>query len=64
MNCREATALVSQALEWPLATGTQLRLRLHLLTCSGCRNFGRQAPWLRDLLRAHAQGQDERPPRR
>lgn len=60
LNCKSATALVSQAQERSLSTTEKMRLKLHLMMCAGCRNFSRQIPFLSQLMRAHAQGEDEK----
>jgi len=47
LNCQEATRLLSDRLEQPLSRGQRLALILHTLMCSACRNFGKQAEFLR-----------------
>lgn len=47
LNCSEATRLLSDRLEQPLSRGQRLSLMLHVMMCSACRNFGRQAEFLR-----------------
>lgn len=47
MNCKDATHLMSEALDRPLGRGERLRLRVHLLFCSGCRAFRQQMGFLR-----------------
>ena len=47
LNCKEATALMSQAQDRPLGRVERLRLRLHLLFCRGCRRFNAQMTFLR-----------------
>ena len=48
LSCKQATELMSQAQDRPLRFGERIQLRLHLLLCKGCVNFGRHL----DLLRA------------
>jgi predicted anti-sigma-YlaC factor YlaD len=51
LNCKQATALLSQRMERKLGPGERLSLKMHLVMCSGCRNFGRQMDFLRQALR-------------
>jgi hypothetical protein len=53
LNCKETTGLISQGQDRPLTTVERIRLRLHLLLCSGCRNFNRQLDFLRTALRRY-----------
>ena len=50
LSCKEATQLVSQGMDRRLRVPERLALRLHLLICRGCRNFSRQAAFLRRAL--------------
>ncbi len=59
LNCREATRLMSEAQEHPLELGETLSLKMHVMMCSGCRNFGRQMHSLREIARAYTKGADE-----
>ncbi|QUN06231.1 zf-HC2 domain-containing protein [Shewanella yunxiaonensis] len=56
LNCREAARLLSEAQERELSLGERLALRLHLMFCAGCRNFGKHVNVLRDLSRQYASG--------
>jgi len=56
MNCRQATALLSQALDRELTLAERAELKIHLMMCSGCRNFGQQMHELRDITRLYAKG--------
>jgi len=56
MNCKQATALMSQALDRRLTIAERAELKLHLMMCSGCRNFGQQMHELRDITRLYAKG--------
>lgn len=47
LNCREATRLLSNRLEQPLSRKQRIALAIHTLMCNACRNFGRQARFLR-----------------
>ena len=57
LTCKEASRLLSQAMEAKLPRWQQVRLRLHLLACDACANFSRQLDLLR---RAVAQLTDDR----
>lgn len=59
LKCTEATRLLSEAEDRRLAPGERIRLRLHVLACSACRNFGRQLPFLRDAMRAYRMRPDD-----
>lgn len=58
INCRQATQLMSDAQERPLTRRERLQIRVHVLICSGCRNFGRQMQILRAAARRFAKGKD------
>jgi|GWRWMinimDraft_11_1066019.scaffolds.fasta_scaffold107471_2 predicted anti-sigma-YlaC factor YlaD len=64
MKCREATQKTSEELERPLTLGEQVELSVHLAFCPPCRNFRRQAAFLRESMRAYARQPeaDERDP--
>ena len=51
LTCRQATHLMSEQLDRPLSLRERLALRLHLLICRGCRNFGQQMMFLRNASR-------------
>lgn len=58
MNCKQSTRLLSEALDRPLKGSETLGLRLHLITCRGCRNYKAQMGFLREAcsaLKAHTQ---------
>ncbi|WP_184073428.1 zf-HC2 domain-containing protein [Paraburkholderia sp. CI2] len=46
-KCKDITRLLSDALDRSLSTGEWLAIRLHLPTCSGCRNYRKQIRLLR-----------------
>ncbi len=46
-NCKEITRLVLQGEDRPLGPVDQLRVRAHLLICTGCTNFGKQVELMR-----------------
>ncbi|MBL8397075.1 MAG: zf-HC2 domain-containing protein [Candidatus Accumulibacter sp.] len=51
INCRQATALMSQEMDRPLTRLERLALRFHTLLCVGCRRYRRQMTVLRDACR-------------
>lgn len=53
LSCEEATRLMSDAMERPLAVRERLSLNVHLAMCKGCRNFGQQVQGLRMLAREY-----------
>lgn len=59
LNCHEATRLLSEAQERPLKIGEKLSLKMHVMLCSGCRNFGRHMGVLRRIARVYAKSADE-----
>ena len=46
-KCKDITRLLSDALDRSLTTGEWVAIRLHLPTCSGCRNYRHQIRLLR-----------------
>ena len=50
ISCKEASRLISQAMDERLPLWSRLRLRLHLVVCDACSNFFRQAQLLRQAL--------------
>ena len=62
LNCKQATAPVSQSLERKLSLGQRLGLKLHLFICHWCRNYARQLRFLHHIapaIKAHIEGQQE-----
>ncbi|WP_251140786.1 hypothetical protein [Rhodoferax sp. U11-2br] len=62
MNCFHATKLMSESQERALLLSEKVGLKFHLMMCSGCKNFSVQLPFLSQVMKAYAQGQDEAPP--
>jgi hypothetical protein len=65
IDCREATHLVLQGEDQPLAWADRLRLRMHLAICVACPRFVRQVALMRQAIggwRAYNDGGDEPPP--
>ena len=51
ITCREATKLMSEAMDRRLPLGRRIALRLHLLVCDACSNARRQFDLLRRAVR-------------
>lgn len=60
LNCQQVTRLYSASQERPLTLQERMSLKMHVMMCSGCRNFGKQMLTLRHVARAYAKGADER----
>lgn len=60
LNCIKATRLLSESQDRTLAVTERMSLKMHVMMCSGCRNFGKQMQTLRQVARAYAKGEDER----
>lgn len=60
LNCKSVTRLVSEAQERPLNAREAIGLKVHLMMCSGCRNYSQQIAFLRQAMRAFAQGENEK----
>lgn len=60
LNCKSVTLLYSESQERTLTLQERMTLKLHVMMCSGCRNFGLQMQFLRQATSAYAQGADER----
>lgn len=58
LNCKQASALMSRAMDENLPLGKKMALRVHLFICDGCTNFSSQI----SLLRKAARSFRERPP--
>lgn len=59
LNCRQASRLISEAQERPLSLPERISLKMHVMMCSGCKNFSLQVPFLSKAMRAYANGKDE-----
>jgi hypothetical protein len=51
LNCKQATALMSQGMDKKLSVLQATSLRFHLMMCDGCRNFNKQMEFLRESIR-------------
>lgn len=58
LDCRQATELMSRQLDGRLGLGQRLSLKMHLMMCGGCRNFGKQVRFLREALRRLPRGEE------
>lgn len=59
LKCYEATRLMSESQERPLALSETIPLKFHNMMCAGCRNFGEQMNALRVISHAYAKGKNE-----
>ena len=59
MNCHSVTRLLSEAQERKLTLQEKIPLKMHLVMCSACTNFGHQMHLLRTMSRAYAKGENE-----
>lgn len=59
MSCEHATRLASERQERPLTLRENTELKMHLIICSGCREFSRQMDALRSLIRDQPTDQPE-----
>lgn len=50
ISCKDASRLLSQAMDTRLPLGSRVRLRLHLLICDACTNFSKQLALLRRAI--------------
>lgn len=58
MSCAEAARIMSDRMNGEANRGVQLRLRLHLLMCSGCQQYWKQLTLLRRWLKSGHLDQD------
>lgn len=56
LNCKEVTHLCSDELDRNLSTRERLAMKMHLMMCTGCRNFRGQMDFLRKAMRRYAEG--------
>lgn len=60
LNCQSVTKLLSEAQERKLSLSEKVSLKMHLMMCSGCHNFGQQMHTIRHMARAYAKGKNEK----
>jgi len=51
LTCKEATRMMSEGQDRPLAVGERLQLEIHLAMCRGCRAYRQQMEFLRAACR-------------
>lgn len=59
LNCNNATRLMSESQERSLSITEQVSLKLHMMICSGCRNFNDQMGVIRLMTRSYAKKKNE-----
>ena len=59
MNCQHATQLISESQERALSLPEKMSLKVHVMMCSGCKNYSVQVPFLSQAMKAYAKGFDE-----
>lgn len=55
-SCRQASQLISDAMNRRLTLRERVSLRIHLMVCRACREFKRQAAIVREAMRVAADG--------
>ena len=61
LTCKDVSKLVSESLEHELPFRQRLGMRIHLMMCSLCRKYNRQALLLRELFRRMARFEEDQP---
>lgn len=46
ISCKEASELISQSLDRRLSFAERVRIRIHLLVCQACTQYGKQLSFL------------------
>ncbi|MDP1531273.1 MAG: hypothetical protein Q8M05_18015 [Rhodoferax sp.] len=59
MNCQQATRLISESQERSLSLTEKMTLKMHVMMCSGCKNFSLQVPFLSKAMKAYAKREDD-----
>ena len=54
-SCRDITALVSQGLDKQLSLSERLAIGVHMMICSGCRNFQSQSQFIRKAAQGYTE---------
>lgn len=62
-SCKEATRLLSEAMDRPLTIQERIALKIHLALCEYCLRFQKQVYGLHELIALHTQTQREFLPR-
>ncbi len=55
MDCKQATRLMSQAQDRTLTFRERVNLKLHLLLCTGCKNYNKQMDFIRKTIQQFRQ---------
>ena len=59
LSCKEASEIISRQHEQPRTTGETFWLKLHLVICTGCRNFQNNTRLIQAALKRYLdQGPD------
>lgn len=61
LNCKDVSRLISDGQDAHLPPADRVRMRLHFVMCSNCRNVEEQMAFLRRAMRQLGHD-DERPP--
>jgi len=56
LNCKNATRLMSEAMERKLGLKERMELNVHTMICDGCRNYGHQMKTIGEVAKAYAAG--------
>lgn len=59
MNCKQATRLISESQERSLSLVEKMSLKVHLVICTGCKNFSLQVPFLSKAMKAYARREED-----
>ena len=59
LSCQRATQLLSERLDRPLSLSERAALRIHLMMCRGCSNFGEQMGTIRQLTQQYREQQSQ-----
>lgn len=59
LNCHNATKLMSESQERPLSMMERISLKLHLMMCTGCKNFEDQMDAMRFITRTYAKRKND-----
>lgn len=59
LNCQSVTRLLSESQERKLTMQERMSLKMHMMMCSGCHNFGKHMHILRQAARTYAKGEYE-----
>ncbi|MGY6277949.1 zf-HC2 domain-containing protein [Methylomonas sp. MgM2] len=54
-SCRDITALMSKGLDKKLGLSQRLAIGLHVMMCSGCRNFQSQSQFIRKAAQGYTE---------